>query len=191
MTVAAGSARSGVAWRSRTRYAGATATAALLLGTTALAPLSMASAFADAGGPAPLNAARGQALTSAAEANRASMAGVEVEGSEIARDRQAKPKQAGEAPRTALYSLEQFLFSGVINWGGYRFTFYSQKVLPGSGLAIPGRHVNEAGYVSDTDGYIVLAGDAPKGTVFETPFGYQGKVYDRGTFGNHLDVYIQ
>lgn len=91
----------------------------------------------------------------------------------------------------AEYSLEEFLFSGVVNWSGYRFTFYSQQVLPGPGLAIPGRHVNAGGYVADEDGYIVLAGDHPKGTVFETPFGYPGKIYDRGTFGNHLDVYIR
>lgn len=91
----------------------------------------------------------------------------------------------------ALYSLAQFMTSGVIQWGGYKFTYYSQQVLPGPGLAIPGRHVNDGGYVSDADGYIVLAGSAPKGTVYETPFGYPGKIYDRGTTGNHLDVYIR
>ena len=91
----------------------------------------------------------------------------------------------------ALYSLAQFMSKGVVNWGGYRFTYYSQRVLPGGGLAIPGRHVSEAGYVSDADGYIVLAGSAPKGTVYETPFGAQGKIYDRGTVGNHLDVYVR
>ena len=95
------------------------------------------------------------------------------------------------APAGAEFSLSDFLFRGVINWGGYKFTFYSQQVLPGGGLAIAGRHVNEAGYVSDGDGYIVLAGSAPKGTVYDTPFGYQGKIYDRGTVGNHLDVYIR
>ena len=83
------------------------------------------------------------------------------------------------------------MFSGVINWQGLKFTYYSQSVLPGGGLQIPGRHVNKDGYVSDGDGYIVLAGSAPKGTVYDTPFGYQGKIYDRGTFGNHLDVYIR
>jgi hypothetical protein len=91
----------------------------------------------------------------------------------------------------AQYSLEQFLSSGVVNWGGYKFTYYSQKVLPGGGLNIPGRHVGNGGYVLDADGYIVLAGDAEKGTIFETPFGAQGKIYDRGTVGNHLDVYIR
>ena len=96
-----------------------------------------------------------------------------------------------EAPTsTKFYSLPRFKYLGVINWGGYKYTWYSQKVLPGSGLRIPGRHVNTDGYVSDRDGYIVLANSAAKGSVFPTPFGYMGKVYDRGTYGNHLDVYV-
>lgn len=98
---------------------------------------------------------------------------------------------AYQTPTEKLYSLQQFMFSGVVNWGGYKFTYYSQSVLPGGGLVIPGRHVNKDGYVADKDGYIVLAGSAPKGTVYETPFGYKGKIYDRGTYGNHLDVYIR
>lgn len=90
-----------------------------------------------------------------------------------------------------LYTLDTFLFSGVINWGGYHFTYYSQSVLPGGGLSIPGRHINAMGYVADGDGYIVLANDAPIGTVINTPFGAPGKVYDRGTYGNHFDVYVR
>lgn len=88
-------------------------------------------------------------------------------------------------------SLSQFMFDGVVYSGGYKFTYYSQSVLPGGGLSIPGRHVNTDGFVSDGDGYIVLAGSAPLGTVYDTPFGYKGKIYDRGTYGNHLDVYVQ
>lgn len=88
-------------------------------------------------------------------------------------------------------SLSQFMFDGVVYSGGYKFTYYSQSVLPGGGLSIPGRHVNAGGFVSDGDGYIVLAGSAPLGTVYDTPFGYKGKIYDRGTYGNHLDVYVQ
>lgn len=90
-----------------------------------------------------------------------------------------------------LYTLGQFQFQGVVYYSGYKYTFYSQSVLPGGGLRIPGRHVNADGYVCDGDGYIVLAGSAPKGTVFPTPFGHYGKIYDRGTWGNHLDVYVR
>lgn len=87
------------------------------------------------------------------------------------------------------YTLGDLMFQGVINWEGLKFTYYSQSVLPGGGLSIPGRHVNAGGYVSDGDGYIVMAGSAPMGTVYNTPFGYPGKIYDRGTVGNHLDIY--
>lgn len=86
-------------------------------------------------------------------------------------------------------SYEEFMVAGVINSGGYKYTYYSQSVLPGGGLNIPGRHVS-GGFVRDGNGYIVLANDAPKGTIIETPFG-TGMVYDRGTSGSHIDVYVQ
>ncbi|MGF0054602.1 G5 domain-containing protein [Peptoniphilaceae bacterium SGI.097] len=96
------------------------------------------------------------------------------------------------APKSEkLYSLAQFRFQGVVNYSGYKYTYYSQSVLPGGGLRIPGRHINADGYVCDGDGYIVLAGSAAMGTVYPTPFGALGKIYDRGTTGNHLDVYIR
>lgn len=95
------------------------------------------------------------------------------------------------------YSLGDLMFMGVVNWGGYKFTYYSQGVLPGGGLSIPGRHVNGGGFVADGDGYIVLA--APygisHGTVFSTPFGAAGKVYDTcatcSTSPMWLDVYTR
>ncbi len=90
-----------------------------------------------------------------------------------------------------LYSLRSLQYNGVIYWRGYKFTYYSQSVLPGRGLSIPGRHVNADGYVSDGDGYIVLANSAPNGTIIPTPFGYWGKVYDSGTYGSHFDVYTR
>lgn len=81
----------------------------------------------------------------------------------------------------AQYSLSDFQFHGVIRWSGYKFTYYSQSVLPGGGLRIPGRHVNSAGFVADNNGYIVLASNysVPMGSIINTPFGAQGKVYDR------------
>lgn len=97
----------------------------------------------------------------------------------------------GSVSSPMLYTLSQFHSMGVVNWNGYKFTYYSQRVLPGGGLRIPGRHVNENGYVCDGDGFIVMANDAPKGTVIPTPFGAPGKVYDRGTVGNHFDIYVQ
>ena len=88
------------------------------------------------------------------------------------------------------YTAEQFKYMGVINWGGWKWTWYSEKVLPGKGLHIPGRHVDKNGYVCDANGYICLAATSlEKGTVVNTPFGKQGKVYDSGCAIGTLDVY--
>lgn len=116
----------------------------------------------------------------------------EAAAAQAAQAANEQPQSYSAAPSGGVtISLSQFMFDGVVYWGGYKFTYYSQSVLPGGGLSIPGRHINADGYVADGDGYIVLAGSAPKGTVYDTPFGYKGKIYDRGTYGNHLDVYIR
>ena len=85
-------------------------------------------------------------------------------------------------------SPSQFRKMGIIYADGYKYTWYSEKVLPGGGLNIPGRH-SDGNYVRDEDEYIVLASsDLPKGTIVETPFG-TGKVYDSGCASGVIDVY--
>lgn len=86
-------------------------------------------------------------------------------------------------------SYYQFLRDGIVYHNGNKFSYYSQSVLPGGGLNIPGRHV-DGGFVRDGNGYICVANDAPIGTVVSTPWG-DAKVYDRGTSGNHYDVYVE
>ena len=93
----------------------------------------------------------------------------------------------------AVYSPDEFQNAGVINWGGYQWTYYSELILPGYGLNIPGRHTTSDGYVCDGDGYVVLAADLsmlPRYSVVDTPFGYTGKVYDTGCAYGILDVYV-
>lgn len=78
---------------------------------------------------------------------------------------------------------------GKIWFNGHTETYYSQKVLPGTGLNIPGRHIASDGTIRDKDGYIVLASDDyPKGTVVETSLG-AGKVYDSGSGKGNIDLY--
>lgn len=78
---------------------------------------------------------------------------------------------------------------GRIWFNGHTETYYSQKVLPGAGLNIPGRHIASDGTIRDKDGYIVLASDDyPKGTVVETSLG-AGKVYDSGSGKGNIDLY--
>ena len=80
---------------------------------------------------------------------------------------------------------------GVVFWNNYRWTWYSERVLPGGGLNIPGRYKDEKGYICDKDGYICLASnDLKKGTLVSTPFGKGGKVYDCGCDNGTLDVYV-
>ena len=93
----------------------------------------------------------------------------------------------------AIYFPDEFQTSGVINWGEYIWTYYSELILPGDGLNIPGRHTTSDGYVCDGDGYVVLAADLsmlPRYSVVDTPFGYTGKVYDTGCAYGTLDVYV-
>lgn len=89
------------------------------------------------------------------------------------------------------YSAGDLRFLGEIYSGGWRWTWYSQNVLPGGGLSIPGRHVDENGYVCDENDRICLASeDLPYGTVVATPFGKEGCVYDCGCDYGTLDVYV-
>ena len=78
---------------------------------------------------------------------------------------------------------------GAVVDGGVKYTWYSQKVLPGGGLDIPGRHVDENGYVVDGEGRIAVASsDLPIGTEVDTPFG-DAVVYDTGCASGIVDIY--
>lgn len=90
----------------------------------------------------------------------------------------------------ATYEASSFKSIGVIEWNGKKWTWYSQKVLPGGSLDIPGRYIDEDDFVCDEDGYIVLASyDYEKGIVLDTPFGRKGKVYDYCPTSGIIDVY--
>ncbi len=78
---------------------------------------------------------------------------------------------------------------GVNYYNGRMETWYTQRILPGEGLNIPGRHLDERGIVCDGDGYICVASDDyPKGTVLETSLG-MAKVYDSGPGHGIVDIY--
>lgn len=92
---------------------------------------------------------------------------------------------------SAAYSPSDLQFSGILYWGGWRWTWYSEQILPGYGLSIPGRYTDRDGFVCDGDGYICLAsGSLSKGTIVDTPFDRAGKVYDCGCASDVLDVYV-
>ena len=89
------------------------------------------------------------------------------------------------------YSSDELRYLGVIYEGDFRWTWYSQNVLPGGGLDIPGRHVDENGYICDENDRICLASsDLEWGTIVTTPFGKEGCIYDCGCASGTLDVYV-
>ena len=95
----------------------------------------------------------------------------------------------GEASYSDGEATGNLQFNGVEYSGGVRYTWYSQQVLPGGGLDIPGRHVDSEGYVRDGDDNLVLASsDLEYGTEVETPYG-TGVVRDTGCPSGTLDVY--
>lgn len=90
-----------------------------------------------------------------------------------------------------VYSASEFRNIGVLYWGGWKWTWYSERVLRGEGLNIPGRHTDDDGYICDEDDYICLASSAlEKGDILDTPLGKQGKIYDCGCASNTIDVYV-
>lgn len=82
-------------------------------------------------------------------------------------------------------------YIGVVYYNGHKETYYSQRVLPGDGLNIPGRHVAGDGTIRDGEGYICVAADwnyLPYGSLVETSLG-AGKVYDTGCEYGTIDIY--
>ncbi len=81
---------------------------------------------------------------------------------------------------------------GAMYFNGHRETYYSEKVLPGNGLRIPGRHVADDGTIRDENGFICVAADPAflaKGTILITSLG-PAKVYDCGCAYGTVDIYV-
>lgn len=81
---------------------------------------------------------------------------------------------------------------GAIYFNGHKETYYSQNVLPGANLRIPGRHVAADGTVRDGDGYISVAANTAymsKGSILITSLG-PAKVYDSGCAVGVIDIYV-
>ena len=96
-----------------------------------------------------------------------------------------------DEPSNGYYTSDQLRYQGVIADGDYQYTWYSQRVLPGGGLDIDGRHVSDEGYVVDAQERIVVASsDLAYGTEIDVPFG-NGKaiVLDSGCDSGTLDIY--
>lgn len=97
-----------------------------------------------------------------------------------------KVKYLADRKAVRKYTGAKFKRTGVVYWDSHKFTWYSQRALPGHGLKIPGRHVDRQGFVCDKYGYIVLGSNTVnRGRIIPTPFGKFGKVYDAGAVGTY------
>ena len=80
---------------------------------------------------------------------------------------------------------------GAIYFNGHKETYYSQQVLPGYALNIPGRHVADDGTIRDGEGYIAVAANTSylgRGATLITSLG-PAKVYDSGCAYGVIDIY--
>ena len=80
---------------------------------------------------------------------------------------------------------------GVVKFNGHKECYYTQTLLPGKTLYLPGRHVAEDGTIRDGDGYICVAADLkffPRYSKVMTSLG-PGKVYDTGCAYGTVDIY--
>ena len=97
------------------------------------------------------------------------------------------------------YSEAYNLFSNALTprrgaqyFDGHKETYYSENVLPGYSLGIPGRHVADDGTIRDGEGYISVAADPSfmaRGSVLMTSLG-PAKVYDTGCAYGTIDIYV-
>lgn len=111
------------------------------------------------------------------------------EAKEIKSDCKDSIKDLKKALAKQRKAANRLRFLGVVYSGGWRYTWYSQNVLPGGGLSIPGRHVGNAGLIMDKRNRVCVASSSHrKGTVLNTPYG-KAKVYDSGCDYGTIDVY--
>lgn len=91
-----------------------------------------------------------------------------------------------------LFSNALTSWRGAQYFGGHKETYYSERVLPGYGLRIPGRHVADDGTIRDEEGYIAVAADPAfmsRGSTLMTSLG-PAKVYDTGCAYGTIDIYV-
>lgn len=92
-----------------------------------------------------------------------------------------------------IYSLAQFISLGRIKETNYEWTYSSGDSFP-SNINVLGKGYNAYGFLSDGDGNIIMSAPSSYGDVigkvYNTPFGFKGKVYttnDKTSF----DVYVR
>ena len=83
----------------------------------------------------------------------------------------------------ARYYINYLRTVAPVNWHGRKYTYYTSRLCPIWLLPVSGLHVDKDGFWCDGKDYIVLGSSVANKanrTVYATPFGKYGKVYDTG-----------
>lgn len=94
-----------------------------------------------------------------------------------------------------IVSLGDLIKQRVVSYNGYDWGYLFQNNLPNNGEDIIGEQLNAYGFLTDSDGYLILAypedyGDI-RGATFATPFGYIGKAYYPNNDITEFRVYVK
>ena len=83
------------------------------------------------------------------------------------------------------YYINYLHTKGPVHWRGRKYTYYTSRLCPIYKLPVPGLHLDKDGFWCDKRDYIVLGSSVQNKinrTVYATPFGKYGKVYDTGGY---------
>lgn len=106
---------------------------------------------------------------------------------EQAEQNKKEEEQKATEEAAAQQSANGFKSAGVINYGGYRYTWYSSNEL--YHYMTPQWTAGSDGLYRDSNGYIIVASSThSQGTIVDTPFG-TGIVRDSGCAPGTIDVY--
>ena len=87
--------------------------------------------------------------------------------------------------KKAKYYINYLRTRGPVHWHGRKYTYYTSRLCPIWKLPVPGLHLDKNGMWCDKNDYIVLGSSVQNKinrTVYATPFGKYGKVYDTGGY---------
>lgn len=82
------------------------------------------------------------------------------------------------------YYINYIKTKAPVKWHGRKYTYYTSRLCPIWLLPVKGLHLDKNGFWCDENDYIVLGSsrvNKANRTVFATPFGKYGKVYDTGS----------
>lgn len=94
-------------------------------------------------------------------------------------------KESLPSKKKSRYYINYLHTKGPVHWRGRKYTYYTSRLCPIYKLPVPGLHLDKNGMWCDKWDYIVLGSSVQNKinrTVYATPFGKYGRVYDTGGY---------